>query len=100
MNVGPAVRSSTTPSAVAGTTPLYGWSVYRTLEPRFWRSGPTGGSCAVFGAVSTVAGRVGDDSRFTATITYVCVAHGTTKPLRVPDVARQALDRAEGSAVA
>jgi acyl-CoA thioester hydrolase len=43
----------------------------------------------------TVAGRVGDDPRFTATITYVCVAHGTTKPLRVPDVARQALDGAE-----
>jgi hypothetical protein len=59
-NVGPVVRSSATPSVVPGTTPLYGWSVYRTLEPRFWRSGPTGGHCAVFGAVATVAGRVAD----------------------------------------
>jgi hypothetical protein len=58
--VGPVVRSSTTPSVVPGTTPLYGWSVYRTLEPRFWRSGPAGGSCAVFGAAATVGGRVFD----------------------------------------
>jgi acyl-CoA thioester hydrolase len=39
-----------------------------------------------------VAGTVAGEARFTAIITYVCVGHGTTTPLRVPAVARRALD--------
>jgi acyl-CoA thioester hydrolase len=40
----------------------------------------------------TVDGVVGGEDRFTATITYVCVGHGTTQPMRVPPVLREALD--------
>jgi acyl-CoA thioester hydrolase len=43
-----------------------------------------------------VSGTVDDEERFTATITYVCVHHGTTEPLPVPESARVALT---GSAV-
>jgi acyl-CoA thioesterase FadM len=38
-----------------------------------------------------VSGTVDGVERFTATITYVCVRHGTTEPLPVPESARAAL---------
>jgi acyl-CoA thioester hydrolase len=40
----------------------------------------------------TVDGSVRAEDRFTATITYVCVGHGTTQPVRVPEVVRRALE--------
>jgi acyl-CoA thioester hydrolase len=39
-----------------------------------------------------VSGTVAGEPRFTATITYVCVHHGTTEPLPVPAEVRAALD--------
>lgn len=41
-----------------------------------------------------VTGRVDGEERFTATITYVCVRHGTADPMPVPEPARVALDGA------
>jgi acyl-CoA thioester hydrolase len=38
-----------------------------------------------------VDGRVGDDSRFEATITYVSVEPGANTPVRIPQVVRESL---------
>jgi hypothetical protein len=54
-DVGAPVRSETTAIGIATDQPLYAWTAPRTLEPRFWRAGLAGGSCANVAANTTLA---------------------------------------------
>jgi hypothetical protein len=54
-DIGAPARAGAEPFHI-GTRALYGWTASHLLAPRYWRSGPAGGQCAVVGATTVLGG--------------------------------------------